>query len=50
MITLLQKIVKRKPQKKDAEEKLKECINMGLKHFKEDRYFMQLFQGHFNNN
>ncbi|WP_460104723.1 tetratricopeptide repeat protein [Pseudomonas sp. S2_D10] len=47
MIYLLKKILKIVPEKADAVERLKECMNMGLKHFREDPHFMELLHQHF---
>ncbi len=42
-------ICQARPNDKDMEDKLKECINYGIKHFKEDDYFMRIFNRYIKN-
>ncbi len=42
LLDLLLKISNIEPTNSDAEERIKDCINKGLKHFRNDEMFMQL--------
>lgn len=44
---LLIKVLSGKPEHRDARERLKDCINFGLKHFKEDEFFDQTVKNYF---
>lgn len=50
LIDLLIKVLSKAPDKESAKDSLRECINFGLKHFKDDRFFNELIKMHLNNN
>jgi len=47
---LLIKICRLTPKNSDAKQRLKSCINYGLKHFKDDQFFERVTQDYFRSN